>query len=364
MTYSFKNTLNEFIRFLDYVKSTPKIDIFNYFNLGAREFEKRTLLDNLSAKNIGRGVTEVQVCQTQTNKVLNLFDKIVIKKYNNGQTQYAFHTQSRDFWLISCLSKMFFSELGQGVMDDGLKAATADVNELGQLIKDFFNKKTRLSHFWKLKNFLIMVCYENLPKSRFILNLFENPLDPTKEHSLLDILRDDNTNKVRNNGNILDLINIDLIDYVYDQDDLVEVENSLKSFHSIHPPELGVFNRLELEFMPYHHGLSYEEPIFACFKSSNLRPSVHQMIHVVNRLVEIYEGDFLGRKELTYDELEDFDKRCVKLNRLWNFDKNHKIWESNQKDAYNYSVFLEYHYNECLSLRISHLNKLLIQSAD
>lgn len=322
--------------FLTELKSGNR-NILDILELKPSSFKKvphSKIMENPS--DIGTGVINVQ---TKFNTIFfDIFESMLIKKYDDGDQTYIFYCTSKNLNKLSKSINSVIDILGNGITNTDKHIPIDDELTLKQFTNgDFGIEQKDMVCTWLLDNLTILLQYKSNPKNEFSIFI------TSKKENTKDRV-------VKSKGTVLDLLKTDITQlFLEEEEDSHESEPSSdgstimnKYLYTLKEKELGVFDRITIQQTGIDKDFSFERTTNITFHCSNEIDDLDK-INTVEKLIKLYGADNSSYEELKPHEIEMIENLEFWTGRNWTLNNKHQLWDSdNENDQIVYNVDIGY----------------------
>ena len=311
--FSFKNS-KPFSTFIESVK-TGSENILGEVDLNENEFEVMpysVILENPS--DIAAGVNKVKL-KTRVS-VFDIFDSVLVKNYDNGETAYIFYTVTKDHSRITKFSETLFEKLGLGIYDSDRDLTFKTTENIVKLAKGNGGGRS-IVNVWQTEKHSIVLQYRHQPLhqlSLIVTRKIERPVNTASRKGTINELLPIDINKIFSQDeistetNLLDDGSLNCIDYKYHLTDKV----------------LNAFDTITIRLFGPQKVFTTKTQTHLTFTISTDIP-LQTKLDVCDKVIKIYDSDMNGYLDLDIGEVEMLENNEYWSGRRWSLNDTHGL---------------------------------------
>lgn len=269
-----------------------------------------------------------------TSFVFGIFDSILIKHDDDGNTKYVFYTIPKNTAKIFEVSETIFKEFGNGFYKSDEFYYFKNKDRVENLSNDNDRNDYRdIVTIWHYKDLSILLQFKKVPEKQFSLMITKNSpkaIDPSirRKGTILDILNFNPKYSISNEAvNIRKEMKLDKVLYT---------EVTCKLSEKV----MGIFNTATCLLFGDQDFFDKKTASNIFFKSEKKLTSIEKII-AIEQLIKIYSVDLSGAGELELYEIEKLEENVFWTGRRWTFNEDHSLRvtaNQHQKIAYEVSI--------------------------
>ncbi|MEM9671563.1 MAG: caspase domain-containing protein [Cyclobacteriaceae bacterium] len=298
----------------------------------------------LNEMDIQAGVIEVYY-QEGLN-YFNVFDKLEIKIYKNGEREYNLFTVTRNANHVISISQQLYNRLGVGLYDDNRHSSFFDVDKIKALARGKAkSSKDECFTNWHFESVGFTLYYLNNPKRQFIFKTRIYPNKRVIDRTIKDIFSNEYPKLVKTAIKVGE----------------EKTENAkFEDFQlNLMEPEFGIFDKAILR--TFNSGNEKRNSSNLLFSQSERKLlNTTELSSLIAKLTDIYGLDTQNQGYLTGIEVENLETDLHWSGRTWDLNIQHQIMDNDSAiEDMLYRIHLYYYEEDGLNMTIFGLEDLI-----